>query len=56
MQKKILTASFLFFILSIHAQPIINFGVKGGANFSTFLGADAPSASALIAPHAGGPG
>jgi hypothetical protein len=40
--------------LSANAQMEINAGVKGGANFSTFIGEDAEKASALVGPHFGG--
>ena len=56
MRNKILILPFvlLFFNASIRAQAVFVFGVKGGANFSTFMGADAESADGLIGPYAGG--
>jgi hypothetical protein len=57
MQKKIFAfpiALFLCSAFTLQAQVNVNFGVKGGANFSTFTGSEAPEANALIAPHLGG--
>ena len=56
MQKQILILPFvlLYFCLSLDAQSIFSFGVKAGANFSTFSGKGAEGSDALIAPHAGG--
>jgi hypothetical protein len=57
MQKKIFIVSVSFLLCSVlvlNAQVTVNFGAKAGANFSTFLGEDAPNASALTGPHVGG--
>lgn len=47
-------AAFLFCSFTLQAQVNVNFGLKGGANFSTFTGSEAPEASALKGPHFGG--
>ncbi len=56
MQRQILILPFvfLFFCSAIEAQSIFSFGVKAGANFSTFMGEGADGSDALIAPHVGG--
>jgi hypothetical protein len=56
MQRQILILPFvfLFFCSAIEAQSIFSFGVKAGANFSTFTGEGADGSDALIAPHGGG--
>lgn len=40
--------------LSSFSQAEINFGIKGGANLSLFLGEDAGETTFLTAPHLGG--
>jgi len=57
MLKRIFIASIGFLLYSsmlLNAQVTVNFGAKAGANFSTFLGEDAPSTSSLTGPHIGG--
>jgi hypothetical protein len=57
MQLKLSIIAATFFIIlsfSSLAQSTVNFGVKGGVNFSAFLGNDAYSSSLLTGPHFGG--
>jgi len=54
MQKVItLPVVLLLFNFIVRAQPIISFGAKAGANFSTFMG-EVEGSEALIGPHVGG--
>ncbi len=56
MNSKFIKIVFFFLLaasLSAHSQVAINLGIKGGANFSTFIGQDAERASALTGPHFG---
>jgi hypothetical protein len=46
--------SALFSVYSATAQVQANFGAKAGANFSTLVGTDGGTASALVGPHFGG--
>lgn len=46
--------SALFSVYSATAQVQVSFGAKAGANFSTLVGTDAGTASALVGPHFGG--
>ena len=55
--KKTLLFSFIiavFGALSAKAQPQLNFGAKGGVNFSTLRGNDAGGYSSLTGAHFGG--
>lgn len=47
-------ALFLCSTITLQAQVNVNFGVKGGANFSSFIGSEAMTSETLIAPHFGG--
>jgi hypothetical protein len=46
-------AAFLCCSFTLQAQVNVNFGLKGGANFSTFIGSEALTEETLIAPHLG---
>ncbi|MDX2045621.1 MAG: porin family protein [Chitinophagaceae bacterium] len=50
----VLSIGLIFITSFLHAQVSVNYGVKGGVNIFSFLGDDAPSASGLTAPYAGG--
>lgn len=54
MKLILLILSFITFFNSVTAQLTVNFGVKGGANFSTFIGSEAGTANSLTSPYAGG--
>ena len=54
MKKILLIALSGLLIISAKGQVVVNYGVKGGINVSTFIGSEAGALNGLTGPYAGG--